>query len=119
MPSSTNVPVVHEQRDPLARGQLAALVLLVDLLLPAAQPDLRAAILEVLDQRAQQRGGLLLGAHVLIQRTCRARVHVRARPCLRAVHHRPFHTGSRFSKNALTPSTMSSVDSASVSCARR
>ena len=33
--------------------------------------------------------------------------------------HRPFHTGSRFSKNAVTPSTMSSVESASVSCARR
>ena len=32
---------------------------------------------------------------------------------------RPFHTGSRFSKNAVTPSTMSSVENASASCARR
>ena len=33
--------------------------------------------------------------------------------------HLPVHTGSRFSKNAFTPSWMSSVENASVSCARR
>ena len=84
---------VDQQRDPLARGELFALVLLGDLLLAASEHDLRAAGLQVLDQRPQQGRGL--------------------------AHYRPFHCGSRFSKNAVTPSTMSSVESASVSCARR
>src|SRR3979411_1954368 len=87
--------LVDEQRQALARGELFLGVLARDLLLPAAELDLRPARLEVLDQRAQQRG--------LLERR----------------HKRPVHCGSRFSKNALTPSTMSSVDSASVSCARR
>ena len=38
MPSSVNVPVVDQQRDPLARGQLAGVVLARDLLLAAAEP---------------------------------------------------------------------------------
>ena len=54
-----------------------------------------AARVEVLDEGAQQRRALLRG------------------------HQRPLHCGSRFWKNAITPSTMSSVDSASVSWARR
>ena len=33
--------------------------------------------------------------------------------------HLPVHCGSRFSKNAFTPSWMSSVENASESCARR
>ena len=91
--------LIDEQRDPLARRQLFALVLQRDLLGAAALHDLRAARLQLLDQRAQQ------GA-------------VR---CFDLAGHRqrPFQTGSRFSKKALTPSTMSSVESASVSWARR
>ncbi len=88
--------LVDQQRDPLPRGELFALVLLGDLLLAAPEPDLRAPGVQVLDERAQQR--------------CR---------CLRRVHQRPFQTGSRFSKNAVTPSTMSSVDMARDSWARR
>ena len=65
--------VVHQQRDPLARGQGALLVLLVDLLLAAAEADLLATGVQILDQRAQERCGLL-GAH---------RPH-RAMPCARA-----------------------------------
>ena len=33
--------------------------------------------------------------------------------------HRPVHSGSRFSKNAVTPSMASSVESSIVSCERR
>ena len=99
MPTSKNDAVVEEQRDALARGQLPARVLLGDLRLTAALPDLLAPRVQVLDERAQEGSpcGRLLGR----------------------AHQRPFQTGSRFSKNALTPSTMSSVDVASVSCARR
>ena len=83
--------LVDQQRDALARRQLLARVLRGDLLLAAAQADLRAAGLQVLDQRAQQRGRIprRLGAAA----GCRG--------AFRAVaHQRPFHCGSRFSKNA-------------------
>src|SRR5260221_3556679 len=85
--------LVDQQVDPLARGQLAALVLLGDLLLAAPQLRLLAALVQLFVQ-LRQRGGagekvprLLLGAR----------------------HYLPFHCGLRFSKNAVTPSTMSSV----------
>ena len=55
--------VVDQQRDALARGQLLALVLRGDLLLAAAEPDARSPLLEVLDERSQQRGGGLLCSH--------------------------------------------------------
>ncbi len=87
--------VVDQQRQALAGGELLLGVLAGDLLLAAALGDLRASLEQVLDQRAQQRGRLL------------------------GAHQRPFHTGSRFSKKAPTPSAMSSVDCAIVSCARR
>ncbi len=48
IPISTKVPSSHEQVDALARGQLAALVLLGDLLLAAAELRLLAARVEVL-----------------------------------------------------------------------
>jgi hypothetical protein len=81
MPISTKLPRVDQQVDPLARGQLAALVLLGDLLLAAAELRLLAALVQLLGQLAE-RGprpgkqvlGLLLGA----------------------AHYRPFHCGSRF-----------------------
>src|ERR687893_2480999 len=84
-------PLVDQQGEPLARGQLLALVLLSDLLLAAAELDLLAALAQVVDQRAQDR----------------------------ALGHLPVHCGSLFSKNAFTPSTASSVDSSIVSCAWR
>ncbi len=49
--------VVDQQREPLARGQLVALVLLGDLLLAAAQPRLLAALVEVVHQRAERGSG--------------------------------------------------------------
>ena len=54
MPSSVNVPVVDQQREPLARGQLVGGVLLGDLLLATAEPRGRAALVQLLDQRAQR-----------------------------------------------------------------
>ena len=87
--------LVDQQRQALARGELFFGVLFGDLGLAPAQLDALAARVEVLDEGAQQRGALPRG------------------------HQRPLHCGSRFWKNAVTPSTMSSVDSASVSCARR
>ena len=50
-------PVVDQQRDALARGQLVLRVLAGDPLLAAAQARGRAAALEVLDERAQDRRG--------------------------------------------------------------
>ena len=48
------------------------------------------------------------------------RSEVRQRSAIdRGVAHRPVHSGSRFSKNAFTPSWMSSVANAIASCARR
>src|SRR6185437_3285561 len=89
--------LVDQQRDPLARGQLLALVLSGDLLGAAAEHDLLAPRAQILGERAQQAGGWSVGAQ----------------------SQRPFHSGSRFSKNALTPSWMSSVENAIVSCERR
>ena len=87
-------PLVREQRDPLAGGELFGGVLGLDLCLAAAELDLLAPGEQVLYQRAQQRLGLL-------------------------GHQCPFQTGSRFSKKAVAPSRMSSVENASESCARR
>ena len=92
--------VVDQEREPLARGQLVLLVLARDLLLAAAELRLRAALLEVLDERSQRRA-------------------LDERVRLDAFLHRPFHWGSLFSKNAVTPSMASSVDSSIVSWARR
>src|SRR5439155_24923588 len=80
--------LIDQQGEPLACRQLLALVLLRDLLLAATEGRRAAPLVQVVDERAQRRtnGG-----------------------------HRPFHTGSLFSKNAVTPSTMSSVDRATVS----
>ncbi len=95
--------LVDQQVDPLAGGQLAALVLLGDLLLAAAELRLLAPLVQLLGQLGQRGGArqqvlrLLLGGHA----------------------YRPFHCGSRFSKNAVTPSTMSSVEKVSESCERR
>ncbi len=79
--------LVDEQVDALARGELARVVLLFDLLLAAAELGLLAAGVEVLGEVVEA--------------------------------HRPFHSGSRFSKNAVTPSIASSVESSIVSWARR
>jgi len=94
--------LVDQQGDPLAGGQLAALVLLGDLLLAAAQPRLLTPLVQLLGQLAQ-RGG--------------ARQEVLLLDLLG--HYLPFHCGSRFSKNAVTPSTMSSVVKVSESWERR
>ena len=63
MPSSVKRAVVDQQRDPLARGQLVGGVLPVDLLLPPAEPQPLARGVQLLDQRPQDRGRLLRGAH--------------------------------------------------------
>jgi len=61
--------LVDQQVDPLPRGQLAALVLLGDLLLAAAELRLGAALVQLLGQLAERRGarqqvpGFLLGRH--------------------------------------------------------
>ena len=55
MPSSVNVPGSTRQVEALARGELVRLVLRGDLLLAAAEPRLGAALVEVLDERAQDR----------------------------------------------------------------
>ena len=82
---------VDEQLDPLARGELAGLVLARNPLLAAAELRPLAAGVQILGQR----------------------------PETRLVAHLPFHCGSRFSKNAVTPSIASSVESSIVSCERR
>src|SRR2546430_16222141 len=53
--------LVDQQRQALARGELFLRVLARDLLLPAAELDLRAPRFEVLHQRSQQRGLLHRG----------------------------------------------------------
>src|SRR5204863_4886335 len=85
------------------RGELVALVLLRDLLGAAAELGTLATLVQVLGKRAQRR----------------ARDQLVRAGALGGLGHRPVHCGSRFSKNAFTPSTMSSVDSAIVSCACR
>ena len=49
--------LVDQERQPLARGELVLLVLARDPLLAAAQPGLLAALVQILDQRAQRRSG--------------------------------------------------------------
>src|SRR3954453_8149011 len=104
---------VAEQIDPLARRELAAFVLLRDLLLAAAELRLRTTLVDLLGEVLH--AGLLagfdlvggLGGLALMPGLiCRS-------------HQRPFHSGSRFSKKALTPSWMSSVEKVSESCERR
>src|SRR6185369_17841970 len=96
--------LVDQEVDPLAGGELAAVVLLGDLLFAAAELCLLAPGVQLRGQVGQRRSprqqvlGLLLGRH---------------QP------QRPFHCGSRFSKKAVTPSTMSSVVKVSESCERR
>src|SRR5439155_19991245 len=90
-------PLVDQQVDPLAGGELARVVLLGDLLLAAAEPGALAALLELLRELGERSGPGKLGL----------------------VAHRPFQTGSRFSKNSVTPSIASSVPSSIVSCAHR
>ena len=50
-------PLVDQQRQPLARGQLLARVLGGDLLLAATEPDLLAPCTQIFGERAQQAGG--------------------------------------------------------------
>ena len=97
--------VVDQQRDPLARGELFAFVLLLDLLLAAAISDLRAARLEILDEGTEETLGALgsrgttgLGRFAL--RVLGLGDRGRAGGGLGA-HQRPFHSGSRFSKKAV------------------
>ena len=81
---------------PLARGQLAALVLLGDLLLAAAELRLLAALVEVVDQPLH--AGLL--AVLGLGRRLGASPSCSASASSSVAIHRPFHSGSRFSKNA-------------------
>ena len=91
-------PLVDQQVDPLARRQLARVVLLLDLLLAAAELRPLARVVELVGQLGERRrSGKLVVGH----------------------RYRPFHSGSRFSKNAVTPSTASSVESSIVSCEHR
>src|SRR5262249_13262767 len=104
--------LVDEQVDPLAGGELAALVLLGDLLLAAAELCLLPTLVQLLGQLAERRRAweqmAILG------------VAARGGSLFGAGHRSlPFHCGSRFSKNAVTPSTMSSVEKVSESCERR
>ena len=50
-------PFVHQQRQPLAGGQLVLLVLARDPLLAPTQTGLRAAFVQILDERPQGRSG--------------------------------------------------------------
>src|SRR5262249_16832874 len=97
-PHLDEAALVDEQVDALAGGQLAALVLLGDLLLAAPELRLLAPLVQLLGQLAQR---------------CRARKQMLGLLLGAAHSYRPFHCGSRFSKNALTPSTMSSVEKVS------
>jgi len=100
-----------QQVDPLAGSQLAALVLLLDLVEAAPEPRLSTALVELLGQGGQ-RGRA--GQQVLRGLLGRGPVLV-----LVLAHQRPFHSGSRFSKKALTPSIASSLESSIASCERR
>ena len=57
--------LVDQQREPLARGQLLGGVLGGDLLLTAAELDLLAPGLEILDQRSEQARAGGVGRHAL------------------------------------------------------
>ena len=108
---------VDEQVDPLARGQLAGGVLLGDLLLAPAELRLLAALVEVVD-RAPSACRSFAGGASGASAVLRGRRHLLGLGCF-AHPYLPFHTGSRFSKNAVTPSIASSVESSIVSCERR
>ena len=91
---------VDQQVEPLAGGQLAALVLGLDLGQATAEFRLGAALVELVGEFVE-RGGSGELVHSFFG------------------HQRPFHSGSRFSKKALTPSIASSVESSIASWARR
>ena len=108
-------PRVDQQVDPLTGGQLAAFVLLGDLLFAAPELGRLATGVEVLDQRLHAR---LLAGLDLVRRLGSLRLLGGVDDLLRLVlrgHQRPFQLGSRFSKNAVTPSIASSVPSSIVS----
>ncbi|CAB4876075.1 unannotated protein [freshwater metagenome] len=81
--------LINEQVYAFAGSELLGSVLRGDLLLTPTKLCFGAALSELLNQWAQKRGGLFFA-------------------------HRPFHSGSRFSKKAETPSWRSSVENASV-----
>ncbi len=90
--------LVDEQRDALARGQRALLVLAVDLLLPPAERDPRAAGFEVLDEGAQQAGLGRGGGHGAILTAFSAMQEVKSPTAYFARGSRSFvHNGERFS----------------------
>src|SRR4029453_16532978 len=95
------------------RGQLAALVLERDLLLAATQLCLLAPGVDVLGEPLHP--GVLAALDLVGSLRSFALVLGLVGRC----HQRPFHSGSRFSKKALTPSWMSSVEKVSESCERR
>src|SRR5262249_9822477 len=117
--------VIDQQVDPLPPGELAPPVLDRGLLLPPAEFGRLAALVEVLDQVLHPGrlaaldlvGGLRSLGAVLLGRVRLLRLAL-LRLVLRC-HQRPFHSGSRFSKKALTPSWMSSVEKVSDSWERR
>src|SRR2546429_97311 len=119
-------PLVAEEVDPLARRQLSALVLEGDLLLAPAELRVLPPPMQVLDEVLHPRplaaldlvgrlGGLALvmAWSVALLRLLRLLLRL-----VLGCHQRPFHSGSRFSKKALTPSWMSSVEKVSESCER-
>src|SRR5262249_45579715 len=110
------------------------------LLLAAAELRLLAALVDVLGERLHAgllaaldllRGFTNTSRRLLPSITGRALARPRiiggggfgrvrlGNPCRLVSHQRPFHSGSRFSKKALTPSWMSSVVKVSESCERR
>src|SRR5204862_2913609 len=84
-----------------------------DLLLAAAALRLRTTLVTLLG--APLHAGLLAGLDLVGGLGSLALVT----GFIRGSHQRPFHSGSRFSKKALTPSWMSSVEKVSESCERR
>src|SRR5207344_831253 len=75
------------------------------------QLRLRATLVQLLGQ-VTERGDARQQVLLLPSVICRSLFRARHR-------YLPFHSGSRFSKNALTPSWMSSVEKVSESCERR
>ncbi len=152
IPISTKVPGVDEQVDALARGQLAALVLDLDLLLAPAQLRLLAARVQVVHQSLHAGLRAVLGLRrrfralrcpslrsrgIRYGRSLRSgRITARrflgfasgsggvgltllGLRLIRGHAYLPFHSGSRFSKKAVTPSIASSVPSSIVSWEQR
>ncbi len=110
---------VGQQIDPFARRQLADGVLPCDLLLPAAELRSLAADVEVVDQALETRFAAVLGLRRRLGRLALALGLVIGFSSAAIGPQRPFHSGSRFSKNAVTPSIASSVASSIVSWERR